>query len=54
MKIFTTIMTVMAFTISIGVAYANEFLIMAGKDVGTELYLSAFAALTLQSARTSW
>jgi hypothetical protein len=54
MKTFTTIMTVMAFTIAIGVAYADEFPIMAGKDVGTELYLSAFAALTLQSARTSW
>ena len=44
MKIFTTILTVMAFTIAIGVAYADEFPIMAGKDVGTELYLSAFAA----------
>ena len=44
MKTFTTIMTVMAFTIAIGVAYADEFPIMAGKDVGTELYLSAFAA----------
>jgi len=42
MKIITTIMTVMAFTIAIGVAYADEFPIMAGKDVGTELYLSAF------------
>jgi hypothetical protein len=44
MKIFTIVMTVMAFTISIGVAYADEFPIMSGKDVGTELYLSAFAA----------
>lgn len=44
MKTFTIIMTVMAFTIAIGVAYADEFPIMAGKDVGTELYLSAFAA----------
>jgi hypothetical protein len=44
MKIFTTILTVMAFTIAIGVAYADEFPIMAGKDVGTELYVSAFAA----------
>jgi hypothetical protein len=44
MKIFTTIMTVMALTIALGVAYADEFPIMAGKDVGTELYLSAFAA----------
>ena len=43
MKKFTTIMTVMAFTIAIGVAYADDFPIMAGKDVGTELYLSAFA-----------
>jgi len=44
MKIFTTIMAVIAFTIVIGVAYADDFPIMAGKDVGTELYLSAFAA----------
>ncbi len=44
MKIFTTILTVMAFTIAVGVAYADEFPIMAGKDVGTELYVSAFAA----------
>ena len=44
MKTFTTIMTVMAFTIAIGVAYADEYPIMGGKDVGTELYLSAFAA----------
>jgi hypothetical protein len=44
MKTFTTIMTVIAFTITLGVAYADEFPIMAGKDVGTELYLSAFAA----------
>jgi hypothetical protein len=44
MKTLTTIITVMALSLAIGVAYADEFPIMAGKDVGTELYLNAFAA----------
>jgi hypothetical protein len=44
MKKLTTIIIVMALSLAIGVAYADEFPIMAGKDVGTELYLSVFAA----------
>jgi hypothetical protein len=44
MKTLTTIITVMALSLAIGVAYADEFPIMGGKDVGTELYLNAFAA----------
>jgi hypothetical protein len=43
MKTLMTVITIMVFTIAIGTASADEFPIMSGKDVGTELYLSAFA-----------
>jgi len=43
MKTLITVITMMVFTIAIGAAYADEFPIMSGKDVGTELFLSASA-----------
>jgi hypothetical protein len=42
MKTLITIMTMMVLTIIIGVAYADDFPIMNGRDIGTELYLNAF------------
>ena len=42
MKATFAILIVAALALTFGMAYADEFPIMAGNDVGTELYLSAF------------
>jgi len=42
MKTFITITAMVVLTLAFGVAYADEFPITNGRDVGTELYLNAF------------
>lgn len=45
MKTLITILSMMVLTIAIGTAYADEMPVFGGtKDVGTEIYHSAFAA----------
>jgi len=43
MKTFTKVTTMLALTLTFGLAYADEFPV-GNKDVGTELYNSAFRA----------
>ena len=42
MKVMTGVLTAMVLVLAYGVAYADDDIIMAGKDVGTELYDNAF------------
>lgn len=42
MKTYVTIASMVVLTLAFGLAYADEFPIAAGRDVGTELYFSAF------------
>jgi hypothetical protein len=42
MKIMTAVLMTMALVLAYGIAYADDDIIMAGKDVGTELYDNAY------------
>jgi hypothetical protein len=52
MKTFITITTMVVLTLAVGLAYADEFPIGNTKDVGTELYDSAFRVHDTSSMRT--